>query len=101
MRFSWVLVLGLLTAPAMADEAADAKAESCGYQGDVVAAVQQARIDRVRERRVAEHIAAQDYEWPEQYNGAIPLITPWIYEMRRADLDEDLRAVWIAGCMAQ
>ena len=93
-----VMAAGLLAAaPALAQE----KAESCGYQGDVVAAVQKARLDRVRERKVSERILAGDNNWPEKYNAVIPLVAPWVYELSRADLKEDLRQVWVQACLAQ
>lgn len=92
------LLTSLLATPVFA---ADTKEQSCAYQGDVVAAVQQARVDRVRERKVTAKIRARDNNWPDNYDNMIPLITPWIYEMDRADLKKDLRAVWVEGCLAQ
>ncbi|MEL6620050.1 MAG: hypothetical protein AAFY39_10350 [Pseudomonadota bacterium] len=84
---------------ALADEAAD-KAQSCQYQADVVAAVQQARLDRVKEREVQAHILAQDPAWPEKFNNTIPLIAPWVYEQKRRIIrTEDLSAVWTELCL--
>ena len=89
----------LLTTPAFA---AETKAESCGYQSDVVAAIQKARLDRVKEREVPAAIAATNPTWPESYNAAIPLITPWVFEKKRKVIrDEDLSAVWKELCMQQ
>ncbi len=89
----------LLAAPV---HAAESKAESCGYQADVVAAIQQARLDRVKEREVPDTIAATNPAWPENYNAAIPLITPWVYEKKRRVIrNEDLSAVWKELCMQQ
>lgn len=75
------LLACLLATPTLATETrgeikTDTKAESCAYQADVVAAIQQARLDRVKERDVPEAIAATNPTWPENYSVAIPLITP-------------------------
>lgn len=92
------LVLALLAAPALAQ---DSKEVSCGYQAQVVAAIQQARLDRVRERDVPETIAASNPTWPENYNAAIPLITPWVYEKRmRVVRQNDLSEAWKEVCLA-
>ncbi len=89
----------LLSTPAFA---AETKAQSCGYQADIVAAIQKARLDRVKERNVPAAIAATNPAWPENYNAAIPLITPWVYEKKRKVLKkENLSAVWTEMCMAQ
>ena len=78
--------------------AASKKATDCGHQAAVVGAVQKARIERVKERKVAEHVAT----WPESYNTAIPLVTPWVYEMKMRDLKkQDLAAAWNEMCLAQ
>jgi len=81
---------------------AQSKEESCGYQADVVAAIQQARLDRVRERDVPDAIAATNPAWPDNYNAAIPLITPWVYEKKmRIIRKEDLGAAWKELCLQQ
>jgi hypothetical protein len=77
------------------------KETDCGHQAAVVAAVQQARIDRVKERMVPAHVAASA-TWPERYNTAIPLVTPWVYEMKMRDVKtHDLAAAWNEMCLAQ
>ena len=97
-RFALTCAVALLAMPAFADE----KAESCGYQADVVAAVQQARLDRVKERNLTEHILAQEPAWPERFNNAIPLIAPWVYEQKRRVIrNEDLAAAWNELCLRQ
>ncbi|KIN73173.1 hypothetical protein [Sulfitobacter guttiformis] len=76
--------------------------EDCGYQGDVVAAVQAARVARVGEREVAEHIAGTTPEWPEKYNAIVPLVTPWVYTMKMGEVRKaDLKAAWNEMCLAQ
>ena len=88
-------------APAFADEA-EAKKVSCTYQSQVVAAIQQARLDRVDERAVPAHIAATTPTWPAEYNNAIPLITPWVYEQKRKVIrKQELSAAWLELCMQQ
>ncbi len=97
-RFALFAALTLMAAPAAAQD----KAESCGYQADVVAAVQQARLDRVPEREVQDHILATSPAWPEQYNNAIPLIAPWVYEQRRKVIrNESLADAWTELCLQQ
>jgi hypothetical protein len=88
----------LLATPVMA---AETKAESCGYQADVVAAIQKARLDRVKERDVPDAIAATNPTWPENYNAAIPLIAPWVYEQKMKTIrNDDLSASWKELCLA-
>ena len=91
LRLVSVVVSVALAGPAVAAS----KAEDCGYQADVVAAVQAARVARVRERKVAAHIEGTAPEWPEKYNAVVPLVTPWVYGMKRAELrTADLAAAW-------
>lgn len=80
------MIAFLLATPAFSAEDVETKEVSCGYQADVVAAIQKARLDRVRESKVGEKIAASDPQWPEKYNAAIPQLTAWIYEQKRRDL---------------
>ena len=99
-RFAVALALCVATGavPAVAQD----QEESCGYQADVVAAIQQARLDRVAEREVKDHILAQAPAWPEKYSNAIPLITPWVCEQKRRIIrTEDLGAAWKELCLQQ
>ncbi|MGC1495894.1 MAG: hypothetical protein WA790_08795 [Sulfitobacter sp.] len=92
---------GALLIPSGPSLAASKKATDCGHQAAVVGAVQKARIDRVKERQVPEHVAALA-TWPESYNTAIPLVTPWVYEMKMRDVKkQDLAAAWNELCLAQ
>ncbi len=101
IRFIALLVAGLLALPVDAVAQND-KAQSCEYQSQVVAAIQAARLDRVRERDVAQAIADSDPDWPESYNNAIPLIAPWIYEQPMKIIrNEDLPAAWLEQCLQQ
>ncbi len=93
------IVTALLATPLAAQET---KEQSCQYQADVVAAVQKARLDRVKERDVAQAVADSGPTWPENYNAAIPLITPWVYEQKMRDVrKKDLAAAWLELCLLQ
>ena len=99
IRFAIAAALTLTAAPALAQET---KEESCALQAQVVAAIQQARLDRVKERDVQTHILAQDPTWPEKFNNAIPLIAPWVYEQKRRTIrNESLSDVWSELCLQQ
>ena len=81
--------------------AASKKEESCTHQAAVVAAVQQARLNRVKEREVPATVQAKA-TWPEDFNTAIPLVTPWVYEMKMRDVKKsNLSAAWKEMCLAQ
>ncbi|MEQ6248500.1 hypothetical protein ABMC89_06385 [Sulfitobacter sp. HNIBRBA3233] len=82
--------------------AQSAKETDCGYQADVVAAVQAARMERVRERQVVDHVAGTAPEWPEKYNAVVPLVTPWVYRMKMKELKSaDLGEAWEELCLQQ
>ncbi|WP_298857679.1 hypothetical protein [uncultured Sulfitobacter sp.] len=82
--------------------AATAKEKDCGYQSDIVAAVQAARMARVGERKVPAHVAETAPAWPEKYNAVIPLVTPWVYGMKMAEVKSvDLKAAWNEMCLSQ
>ncbi|WP_037228707.1 hypothetical protein [Roseobacter sp. GAI101] len=102
MKFvSGVTVAALLggAAPVWAQTAAEV---DCGYQAAVVEAVRQARIERVKERKVPEHVAASAPTWPEKYNAVVPLVAPWVYEMKMRDVKaNDLGAAWNEMCLAR
>ncbi|WP_120635798.1 hypothetical protein [Ruegeria sp. EL01] len=82
--------------------AAETKQQSCQYQAEVVAAIQQARLDRVKERDVPKAVSDTTPTWPENYNAAVPLITPWVYEQKMRDVrKKDLGAAWLELCLLQ
>ncbi len=94
-----ILALALLATPVLAQET---KEQSCGYQADVVAAIQQARLDRVKERNLPKYIAESDPTWPDNYNAAIPLMAPWVYDQKMRDIrKKDLAAAWKELCLQQ
>ncbi|WP_050602700.1 hypothetical protein [Ruegeria sp. 6PALISEP08] len=93
------IVAALLATPSLAQDSAE---QSCKYQADVVAAIQKARLDKVKERDVAQAITDNSPTWPENYNAAIPLIAPWVYEQKMRDVrKKDLGAAWLELCLQQ
>jgi len=96
-----VFVMGL--GGPMSAQTSEARKVDCGHQAAVVAAVQQARLDRVRERKVQEHVR-ENATWPENYNNAIPLIAGWVYgkDVTMRDVrNKDLAAAWTELCLQQ
>lgn len=73
----------LLAAPAYA---AEKKEESCKYQGQVMAAVQAARLGRVKQADVEQVILDSEPDWPVRYSKAIPQLVTHVYAMKRRDL---------------
>jgi hypothetical protein len=99
-RFSIAFALTLTATTALAEDVS--KTEDCGYQADVVAAIQQARLDRVKETNLAEAIAETNPEWPERYNNAVTVLAGAIYRVKRRDLkDVDLGEQWKTACLSQ
>lgn len=99
IRVLSVLAMVGLAQPVLAETA---KEVDCGYQADVVAAVQAARLARVKERAVPDHVAATDPDWPEKYSVVVQLVTPWVYEMKMRELKvADLGAAWKELCLQQ
>lgn len=96
------LVFSLAAMTALPAFAAETKEQSCEYQAQIVSAIQQARLDRVKERNVPKHIADTNPTWPENYNAAIPIMTPWVYEQKMRDVkNNDLGAAWKELCVQQ
>ncbi len=88
-----------VASPSFAQSSAEA---DCTYQADVVEAVRQARIDSVAEREVPEAIEASAPTWPDKYDAAIPLIAPWVYEMKMREVRENnLAAAWKEMCLSR
>lgn len=97
-----VLSISLCLAMAAPAFAATAKAKDCGYQSDVVAAVQAARVARVGEPKVPAYVAEAAPEWPEKYNAVIPLVAPWVYGIKMGEVKStDLAAAWNEMCLSQ
>lgn len=99
-KISMALLAGLLCGGSPLYAANDAQVD-CTYQANVVEAVRQARIARVKERQVPQHVQATAPTWPEKYNAVVPLVAPWVYEMKMRDVKaNDLGAAWKEMCLA-
>ncbi|TNJ41803.1 hypothetical protein [Phaeobacter sp. B1627] len=99
-----ILAAALVAAPLSATSVlADAdlgKEDSCKYQGQVMSAVQQARLDRVPQAQVEDTIRATSPDWPANFSNAIPQLTAHVYQMKRRDLKQyDLGEVFEAQCL--
>lgn len=91
------LAAALLAAPAYASER---KEQSCKYQGQVMAAVRQARLDRVQQDEVQQVILDSNPDWPAAYSNAIPQLAEHVYAMKRRDLkNADLGAAFEQQCL--
>ena len=100
-RFALLAVLVALATPTFAADEIS-KEDDCAYQADVVGAIQTARMDRVRESKLAEAIAATEPTWPAQYNNAITILGGPIYQLKRRDLKGiDLSAQWKEACLSR
>ncbi|GHF70284.1 hypothetical protein [Seohaeicola zhoushanensis] len=84
----------LFATPALAG---DSKEVSCGYQGDVAAAVQKARLDGVKKGEAESFILASRPTWPESYSKAIPYLIDFIYapslkmrDLRKINIGESM-----------
>jgi len=102
MRAGILSVVLAVSAMAGTEAAANAAKElDCKRQANVVSGVQQARLGRVPERKVYDLVAAAA-TWPEAYNKVIPLVTPWVYEMKMKDVkSQNLAAAWKELCLAR
>lgn len=99
------VVLGFLAAGLMATAApgfaASKKEKECGYQADIVAAVRQARLDRVSERNVTNTVLAGEVSWPERYNVTIAIFAGEIYKLKMRELRKtDVAKQWRGACLA-
>ncbi|MCB1343260.1 MAG: hypothetical protein KDK24_19770 [Pseudooceanicola sp.] len=83
--FRAALFVLLAASPAFAG---DSKEVSCSHQGAVAAAVQKARLDRVKKEDVESTILASQHSWPDSYSKAIPYLVDFIYAptMKMRDL---------------
>lgn len=66
--------------------AAQSKEDACALQGDVVGAIQQARLDRVDQAEVIPTIYAANPDWPDAMKEALPGMVDWVYSMKRRKL---------------
>jgi hypothetical protein len=90
--------LALTLNPALANEAQ--KQAECQFQADLVGAVQQARLDRVRKEAVTETLIAANPGWPDGAAKAIPALAEYVYGFKRRDLrNVDLGAETKQQCL--
>ena len=81
--------------------AADGKEDVCKYQGAVMKAIQDARLEhRVKQADLEEYLLANEPSWPENYNVAIAQFAPIVYGARKRDLKKvDLGAQLEQQCL--
>ena len=97
-RFVIAFALATFATPMLAEAS---KEESCRYQGQVMAAVQKARMDRVSKDKAATEILASSPTWPTEYSQAIPPLVDQVYSMKRRDVRKnDLGALFEQQCLA-
>jgi hypothetical protein len=100
-RFALLATLVAFATPTFAADEVS-KEQDCAYQADVVAAIKTARLDRVKESKLAEAIAATEPTWPDQYNNAITILGGPIYQLKRRDLKAtDISAQWKEACLSR
>lgn len=82
--FTRFLLVAALAFPALPG-LAQSKEEACRQQGDLVGAIQQARLDRVRQAEVVPTLVAANPEW-EKLSEAMPQMVEFVYGLKRRDL---------------
>ncbi|MBO9472573.1 hypothetical protein J7413_03395 [Shimia sp. R10_1] len=81
-------------------QAADNREEVCSQQGTVMSAIQEARLDRVRESKLEAHLLENNPGWPDSYKVAIQQFAPIVYAAKRKDLKNvDLGAQITQQCL--
>lgn len=100
-RFALLATLCTFATPTLAAEELSKEAD-CGYQADVVGAIQVARLDRVKEDKLVEAIAETEPTWPDEYSNAITILAGPIYQIKRRDLKKvDLSEQWKEACLSR
>ncbi|WP_333683016.1 hypothetical protein [Pontibaca methylaminivorans] len=95
IRIAAALAAFLFAMPLAARDTPD----DCTYQARVVAALQQARLAGTSEPDAPQAVFGAGRDWPENYDAAIPLIAPWVYEQPLEALkQEDLSTLWLDAC---
>lgn len=98
------IAAAMLTVAALSTTAfaADTKEQSCAHQAAIVSAVQDVRLDGVREQAAPAVILEAEHSWPDAYDAAIPIIAPWVYQQERRDLrTKDFAGAWLELCLQQ
>lgn len=92
-------VLGLAVMAGSA-EAQSKKERDCAIQGQVMGAVQQARLDGVRKDKLVEAVRAANPDLSQQLLDTVPAIGSHIYGIKKRDLKKvDLGTVAKAQCL--
>lgn len=100
VRLTVMAAIAGVTFGATQVQASSEKTEYCGHQGAIVAALRQAKLDRVSEDKAEAHVIAAA-TWPARYNAAIPIYVGEVYKLSRRDLKKnDLGAQWRDACLA-
>lgn len=96
LRNILTVLLSLTAVPVVAQNEQEV---ACGHQADIVQAIAQARLDRVREGKLPE-VLAENATWPENYNRMIPVLAPHMYGLKRRDIRGiDWRSNTFEQCM--
>ncbi|MGR3636607.1 MAG: hypothetical protein ACU0BK_11890 [Shimia sp.] len=97
LRGAAALALGAsLAGPVMAGE----KEDACKLQGDIMGAVQQARLDKVKKDDAAETVLEANPAWPEGLAEAMPQVVDFVYSQKKRDLKKvDLGETAEAQCL--
>ena len=76
------------------------KERDCAVQGQVMGAVQQARLDGVRKNKLVEAVTAANPDLSQKDLDTVPAIGAHIYDIKKRDLKKvDLGAVAQAQCL--
>lgn len=96
--FGRLILVAALTCSAL-PALAQSKEDACRQQGDVVGAIQQARLDRVKRGDVVPTLVAANPEW-EKMADALPQMVEFVYGLKRRDLRKvELGPVTEAQCL--
>lgn len=99
MRVLTGIFLMWLAVPASAATEAEKQAQ-CQFQADLIGAVQQARLDRVRKDDAVDVVLQAHPDWPAGLATAMPAVVEYVYGFKRRELrDVDLKADTMTTCM--
>ena len=66
--------------------ATEEKERACALNGEIMGAIQQARLDRVKEDVLADRLMSANPHWPESIRQTIPAMASFVYAQKRRDL---------------
>ena len=97
-RFLPAIAVCALATPSLADDTQ--KEAECQFQADLIAAVQQARLDRVDKDELPATLLKANPDWPASVETAIPAVAEYVYGFKRRDLKKvDLGAATKEQCL--